>query len=92
MTSPMRVFSFMTLFRNIPYSELINLTHVSCIEVKKNRLSLTMAHEKNSSFGNFVIFNGGGNVKKYSYFDTPEQAKQEFDSIQEQLDKYYKQK
>jgi hypothetical protein len=92
MTSPMRVFSFMTLFRNIPYYELINLTHVSCIGVKKNKLSLTMAHEKYSFFGNFVIFNGGGNVTKYSYFDTPEQAKQEFDSIQEQLDKYYKQK
>lgn len=43
-------------------------------------------------FGNFIIFSGGGNVTKHIHYNTPEEAKYDFDSIQEQLDKYYKQK
>ena len=90
MSSPIRVFNFIHRITKTTSTELVNLTHISRIEVKKNKLQFTMAHEKDSFFGNLIIFSGGGNVTKYIYYDTPEEAKQEFDSIQEQLDKFYK--
>lgn len=92
MSSPIRVFNFIHRITKTQSTELVNLTHISTIEVKKNKLSFTMAHEKKSIMGGFVIFSGGDNVTKYINYDTPEEAKKEFDSIQEQLDKYYKQK
>ena len=92
MTSPIRVFNFIHRITKTQSTELVNLTHISRFEVKKNTLSFTMANEKTSFFGNFIIFSGGGNVTKHIHYNTPEEAKQEFDSIQEQLDKYYKQK
>lgn len=85
MSSPYRLFQFVHRITKTQSSELINLTHISKIEVKKNRLYFTMAHEKKFFFG------GGGNVIKYIHFDTENDAKQEFDSIHEQLNIFYKQ-
>jgi hypothetical protein len=92
MASPIRVFNVMHRITKTQSTELVNLTKISRIEIKNKKISFTMAHETDSFFGNFIIFSGGGNVTKHIYYDTPEEAKQEFDSIQEQLDKYYKQK
>ena len=92
MTSPYRLFQFVNRFTKTPSSELINLTMISRIEVKKNTVQFIMAHEQSSFFGNFIIFNGGGNINKKICFNNSEEAEQEFYSIQEQLNNFYKQK
>jgi len=89
MSSPFRLYNFVNRFTKTEYTELINLNKVISIELKNKLIKFTL-DEKDSIFGNFIIFNGGGSVVKRIYHNTNEEAKQEFEDIQTHLNQIYK--
>ena len=89
MPSPFRVYNFVHRIFKTETTELIMLNKVANIELKNKVIKFTM-DEQNSFFGNFIIFSGGGSIKKHIHFDTNEQAKKEFEDIQNHLTEFYK--
>lgn len=90
MSTPIRVYDFINRITKTRTTELINLTQISRILVKNKYVEFTFSNEKESIAGNFILFFGGKNETKRIYFDTHEEAKKEFDSVQIQLETYYK--
>ncbi len=81
MASPFRVYNFVHRIFKTESSELIMLSKVANIELKNKVIKFTM-DEQNSFFG--------GAIERRIYFDTNEQAKKEFEDIQNHLEQIYK--
>ena len=68
---------------------MINLTKVSSVELKGKSVIFNMSHEKNGIFGNFIITSGGDTKQERLFYNTKEDAHNEFNNIEKQLTEYY---
>jgi hypothetical protein len=69
---------------------LINLLHVSMIDLQQNQIKLYLNHPKESLFGTFLFFGGNATKTETLLYTTEQDAKQEFLHIERSLENYYK--
>ena len=77
---------------NSKQPQMINLTYVQRIDIVNNNLKFWFSNNKDT-IGSFIFGFGWVNTYKQpdiSYsFETPQDAKKEFDTIQSELNQYY---
>lgn len=89
MTSLIRTYIGKTIF-GTKREMLINLKHVSSIDLKKNTVRLNMATENDGFFGNFIFMIGNSTSYRNIHCETKKEAEQEFNEIKNILEQYYK--
>lgn len=71
---------------------IINLLHVSTFDWNDKTIRLSMSHQKQSIFGNFLFLQGGGNQELILDYPTKKDAEKEFNEFISSLDNYYQNK
>ena len=70
---------------NINKQILINLAHVSTVELDDNKLTINMVQQNKEIFGSWFIF-WGGDHRKYSYhYKNNEDAQDTYNSIKKAM-------
>lgn len=68
---------------------LVNLLHVSSVELKNRSVTLEMAHRRESLGGGWIMFWGGNSSKEVIKFNTVEEAEKEYLEITQSLVSHY---
>ena len=89
MSSLLRTYVSKTIFGN-ELQFIVNLKHISSMEINKSTVKLNFATENDGFFGMFFAITGGSTRSFRINCDTPEGAKQEVNEITHILDNYYK--